>query len=85
MSLLIQRTPPRILMYLADQNEPVTINDIAFEIGIAQSHVSILISKFEYEKLISTSTVGREKLVTLTKKGREAASCTKALMSVVAA
>lgn len=85
MSLFLQKIPPSLLLYLAEQTEPVLINEISFETRISQSQVSIIILKFESEKLVSTSKVGMAKLVKLTDKGREAAACTKALMSVVAA
>lgn len=85
MSLFLQKIPPKILIYLAKQKEPITINDISFGLKISQAHVSITIAKFEADGIISCVSSGHSKLIQLTEKGKKAASCTKALMSVVKA
>lgn len=84
MSLFLQKIPPRILLHLAEQKTPVTINEISFGMKIAQSQVSNTIEKFESQELVSSIFSGTSKYVKLTDKGKNAASYTKALMSVVA-
>lgn len=61
------------------------LNDISYDIKAPHSQISLIIMQFESEKLVSSSRVGAAKLVKLTKKGREAASCTRALMDVMTA
>ena len=85
MSLFLQKIPPKILLYLAKQKAPITINDISFELKISQAHVSITIAKFEADGLIFCVYSGHSKLIQLTEKGKKAAFCTKALMNVVKA
>lgn len=85
MTLILQKTAPQILLYLAKKKDPVSLNDISFDMRLAYSQVSILISKFEDQELISCSYMGKCKSIQLTTKGNEVVSCIQSILEAVAA
>ena len=67
-------TESRVLYELANREEP-TVSEIVRELGLNPGYLSRIISSFEAQGLIKKTRSkkdGRERLLTLTKKGREA-------------
>lgn len=69
-NIFVRNRIPGILFFIVDDRK-VTISSLAKETNITYSHMIKLIRYFSLDRIVSTEKIGRDRIVTLTAKGRK--------------